>query len=139
MYQPAFAPPVYVEVVVTASGDDVLAKIIDTLVKERLAAYGYMATPVQAVYHWDGEVHTETHARGILHTRATLVSDIIDRLDDDYSDDMRSVVAMQLVDGRSNYLQWVEHETAANIDHHAAARRRRADQRERRSHWSWVR
>jgi periplasmic divalent cation tolerance protein len=139
MMQPALAPPVYVEVVVTASDDDVLTKIIDTLVEERLAAYGYTTTPVQAVYHWDGEVRTETHARGILHTRATLVSDIIDRLDNDHPGAMRSVVATQLVDGRSNYLQWVAHETAANIDHHAAAKRRRADRREERSHWSWIR
>lgn len=137
MTQPALAAAAYVEVVVTVAASDVLAKIMGTLVEERLAAYGYTTTPVQAVYHWDGEVRTETHARGILHTRATLVSDIIDRLDDDHADDMRSVVATQLVNGRSNYLQWVGHETAANIDHRAAASRRRAERREGRSHWSW--
>ena len=137
MNQPALAAPVFVEVVVTAATNDVLKKIIDTLIEERLAAYGYLTTPVEAVYHWEDEVRTESHARGLLHTRATLVSDIIDRLDRDHADDMRSVVASQLIDGRSNYLQWVAHETAANIDHRAAAVRRRAGRQDRRNHWSW--
>ena len=118
--QPALAAPVYVEVVVTAADNDVLAKAIDTLVEERLAAYGYMTPPIQAVYHQEGEVRTETHARAILHTPATLVSDIVDRLDRDHPGDMRSVVATQLVDGRSNYLRWVAHETATDVDHRAA-------------------
>lgn len=130
MMQPALAAPVYVEIVVTADSADVLDEIIQALVTERLVAYGYSTTSVQAVYHDDGAVRTETHARGILHTRGTLVSDVVDRLDHDHPGAVRSVVATQLVGGRSDYLQWVAHETAANVDHHAAAGRRRSSRRD---------
>lgn len=130
--QPALAAPVYVEIVVTTDDEDVLDDVIQSLVTDRLVAYGYATTSVQAVYHQDGEVRTEKHARGLLHTRATLVSDVVDRLDHDHPGAVRSVVATQLIDGRSDYLRWVARETAANVDHHAAANRRRVEQREAR-------
>ena len=128
--QPALAAPVYAEIVVTADNDKVLADAINTLVADRLVAYGYATTPVQAVYHRDGEVLTETHARGLLHTRGTLVSDVINRLESDHPGTVRSVIATQLVNQRSDYLSWVAPETATNVDHRSAASRRRAEQRD---------
>ena len=135
MMQPALAGPVCAEVVVTADSAELLTELTHALVKERLVAYGYTTSPVQAVYHQGDDVRDETHARASLHTRATLVPDVVDRLDRDYPGGVRSVVATQLTDRRSDYLQWVVQETAADVDHHAAARRRT----DAGSRWSWSR
>ena len=135
MLQPALAAPVYAEVVVTADSAEVLTKLAHALVEERLVAYAYDISSVQAVYRKDGEVQEETQARVGLHTRATLVSEIVDRLDQDHPGDIRSVVATQLIPGRSDYLQWVADRTTADVDHHGAAGRRRAGRRQ----WSWSR
>ena len=133
MIQPALAAPVYAEVVVTADSAEVLTKLAHSLVEERLVAYAYTVSSGQAVYQQDGEVQEVTQARVSLHTRATLVSEVMDRLEQDHPGDIRSVVATQLSAGRSDYLQWVANQTTADIDHHGAAGRRRA----RRRQWSW--
>ena len=133
MIQPALAAQVYVEVVVTADSAEVLTKLAHSLVEDRLVAYAYSISSVQAVFQQDGEVQETTQARVSLHTRVTLVSDVMDRLGQDHPGDIRSVVATQLIAGRSDYLQWVADQTTADVDHHAATDRRRAG----RNRWSW--
>ena len=135
MIQPALAAPVYAEVVVTADSAEVLAKLAHSLVEDRLVAYANTISSIQAIYEKDGEVREETQARVSLHTRATLVTDVMDRLHQDHPGDVRSVVATQLSAGRSDYLQWVSDQTTADIDHRVATDRRRAG----RSRWSWSR
>lgn len=134
MLQPALAAPVYAEVVVTADSAEVLTKLARSLVEDRLVAYAYSTSSVQAVYEEDGEVREETQARVSLHTRATLVSEITDRLAQDHPGDVRSVVATQLAAGRTDYLQWVADQTTPDVDHHAAAGRQAG-----RRQWSWSR
>ena len=135
MIQPALAAPVYVEVVVTADSAEVLTKLAHSLVEDRLVAYAYTTSSIQAIYEKDGEVREETQARVSLHTRVTLVSDVMDRLGQDHPGDIRSVVATQLIAGRSDYSQWVADQTTADVDHHGAADRLRAG----RHQWSWSR
>ena len=135
MIQPALAAPLYAEIVVTADSAEVLTKVARSLVEERLVAYAYSVSSVQAVYETDGEVREETQARVSLHTRATLVTDVMDRLHQDHPGDIRSVVATQLIPVRSDYLQWVSGQTADDVDHHVAADRRRTGP----STWSWSR
>ncbi|RBY94446.1 divalent-cation tolerance protein CutA [Blastococcus sp. TBT05-19] len=101
----------YCEVVVTAGDLEWLAGFTRTLVEERLAACGHHLSPVRSVYRWDGAVHDEPEARVALHTRRSLVPEIVARTADLHPYDVPCVIALPLVGGNPDYLRWVAAET----------------------------
>jgi periplasmic divalent cation tolerance protein len=122
MFDPIGSPPTCVEVVVTARDAGRLAAFTRSLVEDGLVACGQTVAPVQVLSMKDGEVRDETRARVALHTRHTLVSDVVARVERDDGDDVPSVVAMRLIDGSTDYLQWIVHQTAG-AQHGVGARR----------------
>ncbi|SNR71787.1 divalent-cation tolerance protein CutA [Blastococcus mobilis] len=101
----------YCEVVVTAEDADWLAAFTRTLVEERLAACGHNLQAIRSVYRWDGEVHDEPEARVALHTRRSLVPEIVARTAELHPYDVPCVIALPLVGGNPAYLRWIAEET----------------------------
>ena len=101
-----------VEVVVTGPSAEWLAGFTRRLVDDRLVACGHVLGPMRAVYRWQGEVYDEAQARVGLHTRRSLVAEIVARADRDHPDDVPCVIALPLVGGHPAYLQWVVDETS---------------------------
>jgi periplasmic divalent cation tolerance protein len=101
------------EVVVTAADADWLAGFTRTLVEERLAACGHVTGPIRSVYRWEGAVHDEGEARVALHTRRSLVPAVVERTRELHPYDIPCVIAMSLVGGNREYLQWIVAETRA--------------------------
>jgi periplasmic divalent cation tolerance protein len=102
-----------VEVVVTADDAEWLVGFTRQLVDDHLVACGHHLTSIRAVYRWNGEVHDEPQARVGLHTRASLVPEIIARADRDHADDVPCVIALPIANGHPEYLKWVHDETRA--------------------------
>jgi periplasmic divalent cation tolerance protein len=100
------------EVVVTADDAKWLTGFTKRLVEDRLAACGHHITAIRSVYRWHGVVHEEPEARVALHTRAALVPSIIERAGRDHPYNVPCVIAMPVVAGNSEYVQWVLDETA---------------------------
>jgi periplasmic divalent cation tolerance protein len=100
-----------VEVVVTADDGEWLAGFTRALVEERLAACGHVQPGMRAVYRWDGAVRDDTQVRVALHTRASLVAAIVARADAEHPDQVPCVIALPLVGGHPDYLDWVVGET----------------------------
>jgi periplasmic divalent cation tolerance protein len=105
------APEDCVEVVVTGPTTQWLANFTRRLVDARLVACGHVLAPMRAIYRWDGTVHDEAQARVGLHTRASLVPEIVARADQDHPDDVPCVIAVPLVGGHPAYLRWIVDET----------------------------
>ena len=97
--------------VITAADADWLAGFTRTLVEERLAACGHLLTPIRSVYRWDGAVHDEAEARVALHTRRSLVPAIVARTGEAHPYDVPCVLALPVVEGSPDYLEWVLAET----------------------------
>jgi periplasmic divalent cation tolerance protein len=102
-----------VEVVVTGPTAEWLAGFTRRLVDDRLVACGHVLAPMRAIYRWDGAVHDESQARVGLHTRASLVPEIVARADRDHPDAVPCVIALPLVGGHPAYLRWIVDETSA--------------------------
>jgi periplasmic divalent cation tolerance protein len=122
MFEPIGSPPTCVEVVVTAKSADWLAGFTRTLVEDGLVACGQNITPVRVIYRREGKVRDEAQARVALHTRHALAQDVVARVERDHPDEVPCVVALRVIDGSSEYLQWVVHETAS-AEHMARVRR----------------
>jgi periplasmic divalent cation tolerance protein len=101
-----------VEVVITAESAEWLADFTRKLVEDRLVACGHNIAPIRAIYRWEGKVYDESQARVGLHTRASLVSEIVARARREHADDVPCVIAMPITSGNRDYLHWVYAETA---------------------------
>jgi periplasmic divalent cation tolerance protein len=101
----------FCEVVVTGPDAEWLAAFTRTLVEERLAACGHQVAAIRSVYRWEGVVHDEPEARVALHTRRTLVPEIVARTAELHPYDVPCVIALPLVGGNPAYLRWVTDET----------------------------
>ena len=122
MFEPIGSPPTCVEVVVTATSLDWLADFTGSLVEDGLVACGQLLAPVRVISRRDGKRRDGEQARVALHTRQNLVPDVVGRVERDHPDDIPCVVALRVIDGSSDYLQWVIHETAG-AEHMARSRR----------------
>jgi periplasmic divalent cation tolerance protein len=101
------------EVVVTAADAEWLAGFTRRLVEDRLAACGQHIVEVRSIYRWDGAVQDDAEARVALHTRASLVPEIVARADAEHAYDVPCVLALPVLAGNPAYLRWVLEETRA--------------------------
>lgn len=100
-----------VEVVITAESAEWLAEFTRSLVEDRLVACGHNIAPIRAIYRWEGKVYDDTQARAGLHTRASLVPEIVARANRDHADDVPCVIALPINAGHPGYLRWIYSET----------------------------
>ena len=99
------------EVIVTAGDAETLVKLTRTLVDERLAACGQNIASIRSIYRWDGAVQDDPEARVALHTKASLVPELTERVKALHSYDVPCVIALPVVGGNADYIQWVLTET----------------------------
>jgi periplasmic divalent cation tolerance protein len=100
-----------VEVVITADSASFLAGFTRRLVEDRLAACGQQIEAIRSIYRWDGSIHDDPEARVALHTRASLVDEIIARANAEHPYDVPCVLVFPVLSGNPAYLQWVLTET----------------------------
>jgi periplasmic divalent cation tolerance protein len=90
-------------------------------VEERLVACGHQLAAIRSVYRWGGVVHDEPEARVALHTRRSLVPEVVARTAALHPYDVPCVIALPLVGGDPDYLRWVVRETREPEGRTAAA------------------
>jgi periplasmic divalent cation tolerance protein len=105
------------EVIITADREDWLINFTRSLVEDRLAACGQHIAPIRSIYRWDGSIHDDREIRVALHTRASLVPAIVDRVKREHSYGVPCVVALPVETGNPDYLAWVVRETAETVGH----------------------
>jgi periplasmic divalent cation tolerance protein len=108
------------EVIVTAETADWLLGFTRELVTARLAACGHNISPIRSVYRWQGEIADEGEARVALHTRTSLVPEIVEFANRQHPYDVPCVIALPISAGNPSYIQWIIDETRSPS--HAAER-----------------
>lgn len=111
MTEPAPEKLECVEVVITAESAEWLADFTRSLVEDRLVACGHNIASIRAIYRWGGTIHDDEQARVGLHTRASLVQEIVGRTQAVHTDEVPCVIAIPLSGGNPDYLQWIYGET----------------------------
>ncbi len=95
------------EIIITADDEAWLVEFTRSLVEDRLAACGQLLSPIRSIYRWDDAIQDEAEARVALHTRESLVPEIIERTRAQHSYDVPCVLALPVRAGNPDYLAWV--------------------------------
>ncbi|MFQ5465129.1 MAG: divalent-cation tolerance protein CutA [Thermodesulfobacteriota bacterium] len=100
-----------VVVMMTAPGEEEAAEIARKVVTEGLAACCNIVGGVRSIYTWKGEVADEREALCILKTKKSLFEELKARIVELHGYDVPEVVAVDVVSGHADYLEWVEEVT----------------------------
>jgi len=100
-----------VVVLITASSADEAAKIGRALVEEHLVACANIAGGVRSLFFWDGKTRDAQETILICKSRSVLLDRIIDRVKQLHSYTVPEIIALPIVAGSKDYLDWVN-ETA---------------------------
>jgi periplasmic divalent cation tolerance protein len=99
------------EVIITADDENWLINFTRSVVEDRLAACGQLIAPIRSIYRWEGSISDDREVRLALHTRASLVPAIVERVNREHSYRVPCVLALPVETGNSDYLSWVIGET----------------------------
>ena len=83
------------------------ARVVRTLVEERLIACANLVPGIRSIYRWEGRVADEAEVLLVLKTRADRFGDVAARVKALHPYALPEVVALPVVDGSEAYLDWV--------------------------------
>jgi periplasmic divalent cation tolerance protein len=100
-----------VVVLVTAGSADEAGRIAAALVDERLAACVNIVPEIRSVFFWDGKRSDEREALLVCKSRLPLMPKLIERVKALHSYTVPEVIALPVVAGSTDYLNWVNEAT----------------------------
>jgi len=98
-------------VFITASSEDEAAMIGHALVEARLAACVNIMKGVRSVYRWQGKVEDESEVLMIAKTQKGLFEDLVKKVKELHSYTVPEVIALPVVEGSADYLNWLKEAT----------------------------
>jgi periplasmic divalent cation tolerance protein len=104
-------PNQVVVALVTVPDSETGQHIAITVVEERLAACGNTGAPVQSIYRWEEKICNEPEELLILKTTAARLPELTKRIQELHSYDVPEIIALPVVGGSDDYLNWVRAET----------------------------
>jgi periplasmic divalent cation tolerance protein len=98
-------------VFVTASGEDEAAKISRALVEARLAGCVNIIKNIRSIYSWEGKIEDEAEVLMIAKTQKHLFDPLMKKVKALHSYKVPEIIAMPIVDGSEDYLEWLRQVT----------------------------
>ena len=96
----------------TFASEDEAARVVRTLVEERLIACGNLLPGARSLYRWQGEVKDERETMAILKTRKSDWPALMSRLSELHSYETPEILAVRIGSGAPGYLTWLEQSLA---------------------------
>jgi len=88
-------------------------KLAHALVTGRLAACVNIGTPVESMYHWQGQIETAHEVPLAIKTRAVLYPKVEALIGELHPYELPEIIAVSIAHGSAPYLDWIGAETAA--------------------------
>ena len=86
--------------------------MMDKLLAERKAACVNIIPKVESHYRWQGKIESDDELLLIVKTRITLLDEIITLVKENHPYTVPEIIALPIVGGNADYLQWIEKETS---------------------------
>ncbi len=101
----------YIVVFITAKAGEEAALISKILLEQRKAACINIIEGANSIYRWEGNIESASENLLIIKTRAALLDEIIRIVKEIHSDDVPEIIALPIIGGSRDYLDWVGKET----------------------------
>lgn len=95
-------------VLITASSEKEAQKIGNKLIKENLVACANIIPGIQSIFKWKRDVCQEEELLLILKSKMDKLDDIITMVKRMHSYQVPEIIALPIVGGAEDYLQWME-------------------------------
>lgn len=99
-----------VVILITASSEEEAHKIADGLLTQRKAACVNIVPGVSSTFWWQDKIDSEQESLLIVKTRASLLDEIVTLVKEIHSNDVPEVIALPIIGGNQDYLDWIGNE-----------------------------
>lgn len=100
----------------TCADRDEAERLAGEMVENRLAACASVGQPVVSVYPWQGRIERDIEIPLTLKTTRATFEPLKARLNQRHSYDVPELLAVEVVDGNADYIQWVRDWVAGRED-----------------------
>jgi len=97
---------------ITAPNEDEAVNIARVLVGDRLAACANIVKNVRSIYSWKGTIEDDAEVLMIVKTQKALFQQLSNKVKELHSYDVPEIIALPIVDGSEEYLQWLREATS---------------------------
>ena len=103
--------------VVTTTATKAAAQAIATaVVSKRLAACAQVIGPITSTYWWQGQIETTDEWLCVMKSRQDLYAALEQAIRQVHPYDVPEILAVPVVLGSQDYLEWLDHELAQAVD-----------------------
>jgi periplasmic divalent cation tolerance protein len=106
----------FISIYMTCADEAEARKIATSLLDERLIACANITAPHKALYNWNGKREESSEVAVIMKTRADLFVRAREKARALHSYECPCIVALPVVNGHGPFLDWIESETADNLE-----------------------
>lgn len=109
----------WVQVTVTFADEETALRMADGLVRGRMAACVQVSGPIQSIFWWGGLVHRKREWQCRAKTAADRYAELERYVHDHYQAQTPEIIAVPIVLGSADYLDWIGAETRDRADSRA--------------------
>ena len=106
-----------IQVFITAGSREEGARIVDALVRNRLAACGQILGPIQSTYWWQGAVESSEEWMCLAKSQEEKFGEIVRLVKEMHSYKVPEIIAVPLIAASDSYEQWVREELKVRDEH----------------------
>jgi len=97
-----------VVLMITAGSEQEAHKIAESLVNAKRAACVNIVPRVDSLFRWEGKIESTRESLLLVKTRASLLPEIIDLVKQAHSYEVPEIIALPIVNGSKDYLNWLD-------------------------------
>ena len=100
----------YLAIFITTGSPEEAHKIAELLLKQRKAACANIVPGVSSLFWWQDKIESASENLLIVKSKASLLNEIIRLVIENHSYEVPEVVALPIVGGSLDYLEWIDKE-----------------------------
>jgi periplasmic divalent cation tolerance protein len=97
----------YVVLFITTGADEEAQLISHVLLEQKKAACVNIVPKVDSLFWWKGKIESSHESLLVVKTKASLLDEIVQLVKEVHSSDIPEIIALSIVGGNWDYLDWV--------------------------------
>ena len=98
----------YIVLLITTTNDAEAQQISRLLLEQKKAACVNIISQVNSLFRWENKIDSAQESLLIVKTKASLLSEIIKLVKEAHSYDVPEIIALPVVGGNQDYLEWID-------------------------------